>query len=285
MVDVVTDVLRALASPDLDVKRKVLDLVLGLLTPRNVKEVVLYLKKEAGKTKSGEYRRMLLQAIHECAVEVPKVAGSVGHLLMDFLGGTNAAAAVDVVLFVREIIATTTTDPKLRASMIRRLSDTFCRIRASGVCSIALSILGEYSLSLAEVERAISTIRQCLGDPPFSTVSADGETTDPSKPAQPMVNSVTLSSRRPVVPADGTLSAANEAISTPSVTPVSSASTLNLRSLILSGDFCLAAVVACTLTKLVLRLQEVQPSKAEANKACTGALLVMTSILQLQSSS
>ncbi|XP_051221207.1 coatomer subunit beta-2-like [Lolium perenne] len=284
MVDVVNDVLRALAIPNLDVKSKVLDLVLGLLTPRNVKEVVLYLKKEAGKTKSGEYRRMLLQAIHECAVEVPKVAGSVGHLLMDFLGGTNAAAAVDVVLFVREIIATTT-DAKLRASMIRRLSDTFYRIRASRVCSIALSILGEYSLSLAEVERAISTIRQCLGDPPFSTVSTDGETTDPSKPAQPMVNSVTLSSRRPVVPADGTLSAANEAISTPSVTPVSSASTLNLRSLILSGDFCLAAVVASTLTKLVLRLQELQPSKAEAKKACTGALLVMTSILQLQSSS
>ncbi|KAM0829148.1 hypothetical protein ACQ4PT_067056 [Festuca glaucescens] len=284
MVDVVTDVLRALASPNLDVKRKVLDLVLGLLTPRNVKEVVLYLKKEAGKTKSGEYRRMLLQAIHECAVEVPKVAGSVVHLLMDFLGGTNAAAAVDVVLFVREIIATTT-DPKLRASMIRRLSDTFYRIRASRVCSIALSILGEYSLSLSEVERAISTIKQCLGDPPLFTVSEDGETTDPSKPAQPMVNSVTVSSRRPVVHADGTLSAANEAVSTPSVTPVSLASTLNLRSLILSGDFCLAAVVACTLTKLVLRLQEVQPSKAEAKKACTRALLVMTSILQLQSSS
>jgi coatomer subunit beta len=63
------------------------------------------------------------------------------------------------------------------------------------------------------------------------------------------------------------------------------ASTLNLRSLILSGDFFLAAVVACTLTKLVLRLEEVQPSKVESNKACTGALLIMTSILQLGQSS
>ena len=41
MVGVVMDVLRALASPNLDVKRKVLDLVLDLLTPRNVEEVVL----------------------------------------------------------------------------------------------------------------------------------------------------------------------------------------------------------------------------------------------------
>jgi coatomer subunit beta len=103
-----------------------------------------------------------------------------------------------------------------------------------------------------------------------------------------VVNSVTVSSRRPVVLADGTYatqSAATETISTPSVAPGSLASTLNLRSLILSGDFFLAAVVACTLTKLVLRLEEVQPSKVESNKACTGALLIMTSILQLGQSS
>uniref|UniRef100_A0A0E0C0W2 Coatomer subunit beta n=1 Tax=Oryza meridionalis TaxID=40149 RepID=A0A0E0C0W2_9ORYZ len=291
MVDVVMDVLRALASPNLDVKRKVLDLVLDLLTPRNVEEVVLYLKKEVVKTqageleKGGEYRQMLVQAIHACAVEYPEVAGSVVHLLMDFLGDTNVAAAVDVVLFVREIIET---NPKLRVSMIQRLIDTFYQIRASRVCSCALWILGEYSLSLSEVENAISTIKQCLGDLPFYTVSEEGEATDSAKPAQPVVNSVTVSSRRPVVLADGTYatqSAATEAISTPSVAPGSLSSTLNLRSLILSGDFFLAAVISCTLTKLVLRLEEVQPSMVEVNKACTGALLVMTSILQLGQSS
>jgi coatomer subunit beta len=47
----------------------------------------------------------------------------------------------------------------------------------------------------------------------------------------------------------------------------------------------LAAAVACNLTKLVLRLEEVQPSKVEANKAYTGALLIMVSILQLGESS
>uniref|UniRef100_A0A0D9XPK1 Coatomer subunit beta n=1 Tax=Leersia perrieri TaxID=77586 RepID=A0A0D9XPK1_9ORYZ len=292
MVDVVMDVLRALSSPNVDVRRKVLDLVLDLLTPRNVEEVVMYLKKEVVKTqagdleKGGEYRQMLVQAIHSCAVEYPEVAGSVVHLLMDFLGDTNVAAAVDVVLFVREIIET---NPKLRVSMIQRLIDTFYQIRASRVCSCALWILGEYSLSLSEVESAISTIKQCLGDLPFYTVSEEGESTDASKPAQPVVNSVTVSSRRPVVLADGTYatqSAATEtAISSPAVAPGSLSSTQNLRSLILSGDFFLAAVVACTLTKLVLRLEEVQPSKVEANKASTGALLIMVSILQLGQSS
>jgi coatomer subunit beta len=43
-------------------------------------------------------------------------------------------------------------------------------------------------------------------------------------------------------------------------------------------------VLANTLTKLVLRLEEVQPSKTEVNKATTGALLIMVSLLQLGSS-
>jgi coatomer subunit beta len=50
---------------------------------------------------------------------------------------------------------------------------------------------------------------------------------------------------------------------------------------VLSVDFHLAAVVACTLTKLLLRLEEVQPSKVEVNKASTESLLIMLSFLQL----
>ena len=46
--------------------------------------------------KSGEYRQMLVQAVHTCAIKFPDVAGSVVHLLMDFLGDTNSASAFDV---------------------------------------------------------------------------------------------------------------------------------------------------------------------------------------------
>jgi coatomer subunit beta len=80
---------------------------------------------------------------------------------MDFLGDTNDASAMDVVVFVREIIET---NPKLRVSIITRLLDTFYRIRAARVCSRALWIIGEYCLSLSEVESGIATIKQCLGD-------------------------------------------------------------------------------------------------------------------------
>ncbi|XP_010539403.1 PREDICTED: coatomer subunit beta-1-like [Tarenaya hassleriana] len=285
MVELVMDVLRALSSPNLDIRRKTLDIVLELVTPRNVNEVVQTLKKEVMKTqsgeleKNGEYRQMLIQAIHACAVKFPEVASTVVHLLMDFLGDSNVASALDVAVFVREIIET---NPKLRVSIITRLLDTFYQIRGAKVFPCALWIIGEYCLSLSEVESSITTIKQCLGDMPFYSVSEEAESTDSSNKSH-QNPAAAVSSRRPAILADGTYatqSAASETVSLPSVVHGSSASG-NLRPLILSGDFFLGAVVACTLTKLVLRLEEVQPSKTEVNKATTQALLIMVSMLQL----
>ncbi|KAK1410704.1 hypothetical protein QVD17_37243 [Tagetes erecta] len=58
MVDMIMDVLRALSSPNQDIRRKTLDIVLDLITPRNINEVVLTLKKEVVKTQSGSWRKM-----------------------------------------------------------------------------------------------------------------------------------------------------------------------------------------------------------------------------------
>eukprot|EP01018_Ginkgo_biloba_P001285 Gb_23100 [translate_table: standard] len=295
MVDMIMDVLRTLSSPNLDIRRKTLDISLELITPRNIDEVVMSLKKEVVKTqskeqeKNGEYRQMLVQAIHSCAIKFPEVASTVVHLLMDFLGDSNVASAMDVVLFVREIIET---NPKLRKSIISRLLDTFYQIRSSRVCSCALWIIGEYCISLLEVENGISTIKQFLGEVPFYTVAEEGEIDDAkgsmankSLPA----TSITVSSRRPTILADGTYatqSAASEiAISAPSIAPGASVTNANLRSLLLTGDFFLAAVVASTLTKLILRLEELQPSRVAVNKAAAEALLIMVSMLRLGQSS
>ncbi|XP_059641322.1 coatomer subunit beta-1-like [Cornus florida] len=287
MVHMIMDVLRALSTPNLDIRRKTIDIALELITSQNIDEVVLMLKKEVMKTqnaeleKNGEYRQMLVQAIHSCAIKFPEVASTVVHLLMDFLGDSNVASAVDVVLFVREI---TETNPKLRVSIVTRLLDTFYQIRDACVCSCALWIIGEYCFSLSEVESGIATIKQCLGELPFYVVTEEGEGQDASKDSQ-QVNYTTVSSRRPAILADGTYatqSAALEtAISPPTLVKGSLVSVGNLRSLILAGDFFLGAVVACTLTKLVLRLEEVQPAKVEVNKETTQALLIMVSMLQL----
>ncbi|KAI7756264.1 hypothetical protein M8C21_015498 [Ambrosia artemisiifolia] len=266
MVDMIMDVLRALSSPNQDIRRKTLDIVLDLITPRNINEVVLTLKKEVVKTQSGElekdgeYRQMLIQAIHSCAVKFPEVAGTVVHMLMDFLGDSNVASAMDVIVFVREIIET---NPKLRVSIVTRLIDIFYQIRSARVCSCALWIISEYCLSLSEVESGIAVIKQCLGDLPFYLASEDGDNTNESARKSQQVNSITVSSKRPAILADGTYatqSAASETAFTPPTLVQTTLNTGNLRSLLLTGDFFLGAVVACTLTRLVLRLTEMMES-------------------------
>lgn len=302
MVEMIMDVLRALSSPNLDIRRKTLDIALDLITPRNIDEVVMTLKKEVVKTqskeleKNGEYRQMLVQAIHSCALKFPEVASTVVHLLMDFLGDSNTASAVDVVFFVREIIET---NPKLRESIIARLLDTFYQIRSSRVCTCALWIIGEYCLSLPEVESGISTIQQSLGELPFFTVAEEGgDSAEPaggkssaqgSKGTGPLPPAVSqASSKRPAVLADGTYAsqsaAAEIAISAP-LTSGATGATANLRAIILTGDFFLGAVIATTLTKLTLRLSEVQPQKTVVNKTSAEVLLVLVSMLRLGQSS
>lgn len=78
------------------------------------------------------------------AVKFPDVAGSVIQLLMDFLGDTNTASALDVVFFVREIMET---NSRLRPTILARLLDSFTQIRSSRVCTCSLWIIGEYSHS------------------------------------------------------------------------------------------------------------------------------------------
>lgn len=61
------DILRALSSPNLDIRKKALDIAMDLITLRNIDEVVAVLKKEIVKTqnkeldKAAEYRQMLVQ--------------------------------------------------------------------------------------------------------------------------------------------------------------------------------------------------------------------------------
>ncbi len=48
------DLLRALSSPNEDVQRKTLDIAMGLVSPRNVEEVMSVLKKEIIRTQGAD---------------------------------------------------------------------------------------------------------------------------------------------------------------------------------------------------------------------------------------
>jgi coatomer subunit beta len=273
----VMDMLQALASPNMDIRRKCLDVALSLVTKKNIDEVVQILKKEVLKTqgremeKGGEYRQMLVRGIHQCAVKFPDVANNVVHLLMDFLGDTTGSSAVDVIFFVREIVDTY---PDLRTSILQKLNMMFPMIRSSRVARSALWILAQYSSEGASASAAFQTICQAVGPLPFVAVKQEDTTeqTDTTKPAE--------TATKVVVMADGTY--ATQSVEQATQELQAKEMDLSLRSMLLGGDFYLGAVISTSLTKLAIRLEELG---AAGNAKAAQAMLIMCGIVRLGHSS
>ncbi|KAJ2385803.1 coatomer subunit beta, partial [Coemansia sp. RSA 2603] len=135
--DLVMDLLRVLATPDLDVRRKALGIVMKLTTRRNVNDVVSMLKKELKKTvdnsdydKSSEYRLLLIQTIHTCAGQFPEVAADVVDLFLSSIAEFGSSSASDAIVFVREVAEKF---PALRTSIVAHLVSSFLEFKTGRV--------------------------------------------------------------------------------------------------------------------------------------------------------
>jgi len=282
--EMVMDVLRALSSPNVDIKRKILDIVLDLLSSKNIEEVVLALKKEVVKVDdmsegSGEHRQMLVQAIHKCTVNFPDVAGAVVPLLMGFLTDSNTISAIDVIYFIREIMET---NPSLQKQVLELLQDIFPQIRASRVCACSLWILGEYSNSVEEVEAALETMKECVGPLPFFVVDEeDGGFKIDMAEIHTSVGGGGTSSSGPKILADGSYATVS---ATTMSQPTTFTSSPNLRALVLNCDYFLGAIIASTYTKLVLKLRKAGLPASQFHKHSAESMLYMVSLLRLSDS-
>jgi coatomer subunit beta len=292
MSEVLMDMLRALSSPNLDVKEKVLAIALDLVNSRSVDDVVALLKKEAMKTQNkdvengAQYRAMLVRAIHQCAVRFPEVASTVLHLLMDFLSDVNAVSALEVAYFLREIAET---NVKLHGDIFERMMDTFPVIRTSRVAACVLWIISEHCGTTEEVLAALNMLKGSLGPLPLvggqPVVEDDGVDGIGSPRISSPVQSTTIKAR-PAVLADGSY-ATQTAI--PGETYIASGivgtfddEEPNLRAMVLGGDFFLGAVLSSCLTKLILRLHSNgELGVSELNKASAEAMLVISNLLMV----
>ncbi|KAJ3044511.1 coatomer subunit beta [Rhizophlyctis rosea] len=286
--DKVMDILRVLSSPDIEVRRKCLKISMEMVSSRNVDEVVNFLKKELVRTheaeyeKNNEYKQLLIHAIHSCAIKFSEVAANVVHVLMEFLGDSNNASAVDVIAFVREVMEKF---PQLRGGIVGRLLQTFADMKTGRVFRGALWIIGEYALDAAAIEEAFRKIRSALGEIPI-LASEQQSSEEPKKEDEPKVEAAPgkpTPARR--VLADGTY-ATESAFSQKSPTSATADSALTahkppLRALILNGDYFVGSVLASCLTKLVLRYGELQEDRAQVNTLRSEAMLIMTSIIRV----
>ncbi|KAI0271474.1 coatomer beta subunit [Gloeopeniophorella convolvens] len=286
--NLIMDVLQVLSSADIEVRRKATGIALSMTSSRNVEDVVSFFKKQLQKTqdqdyeKAPEYRQLLIQSIHVCAVKFSEVAASVVHALMEFLGDSNNPSALDVVAFVREVVEKF---PPLRPSITEHLIRTLPEIKSGKVFRGILWILGEYVENASEILNTFQEIRKVIGEIPILSAeqrlldeaSADDEE---KKEGDEKKESVTT---KPKVLADGTYATetAYTSTATARLEAVKAANKPPLRTLLLGGDFFTGAVLASAVTKLVLRFSDASSDAKRANGLRAEAMLIMASIIRV----
>uniref|UniRef100_A0A8R1TIP8 Coatomer subunit beta n=1 Tax=Onchocerca volvulus TaxID=6282 RepID=A0A8R1TIP8_ONCVO len=281
--ELVMDVLRVLSASDLEVRKKTLQLALDLVSSRNVEEMVMYLKKEIGRSSDGtaeeaeRYRQMLVRTLHSTTVKFPDVASNILPVLMEFLSEDSENAAQDVLAFVRETVQRL---PHLRPVVLAQLLDVFGNVSSAQVFRSGLWILGEYCESAESVMRVMEFIRKSLGELPI--VEKEMQKTDGNEVLhEKNENSTTevIPKARQLVTADGTY-ATQSALSIVK-TEIVENKTL-LRQFLLDGNFFLASSLATTLIKLVFNYSKFMKNKNDKINSFAGEVLFMiASIINL----
>lgn len=323
MQDVVMDLLRGLACPTVEIRRKTLAIALELVTQKNVAETVQFLKRELSKTnaevredKAAEYRQLLVQAVHQCAVRYPSVAADVVHVLMDYIqepisrrptgkksGSSNdlAASAYDVIAFIREAAEKY---PDLRETIITKLSASLGKVSSSKVYRAALWVLGEYSDSLESINTVFTALKALLRDIPAviaenlaATAAAaaaeagasegDAATAAAAAAAAPKQTNVKVLSdgtyaTQAAAPMDDAATGAGSSTETAQTPEAEARKRSPLLGLLMDGDHFLASVVGYTLTKLAVKASVQSDVKPQtSNRFSAEVVLLLAQLLRL----
>ena len=95
--ELVGDILRALAIPNVDIRKRALSIATDLLSPQNIEIVIQKLKKELRQSQSEsdaeEYRAQLAKTLHSCAVKFPFIANTVVHMLLETLCSSSKSSS------------------------------------------------------------------------------------------------------------------------------------------------------------------------------------------------
>ncbi|KAI9217376.1 adaptin N terminal region-domain-containing protein [Blastocladiella britannica] len=295
------DLLRVLATPDMEVRRRAARVALAMTNARNVAAVVNVFKKDLARAtadaaaepayasdRAPEFRQLLIQSIHACAIKFPSVASNVIYILMDYLGDASNASAVDVVAFVRECVERF---PDLRPTILERLLGSIPDLKSGKVARGVLWILGEY-VAAPHAGATIDAVKKGLGDVVAKAVLADAAsasaassasapTTGAAAPQTPTGGAPKPLKVATKVLADGSY-ATQSALTTAATSSGDGASGGSgskrrppLQALLQNGDYFTGAVLATALTKISLRVHaavaETSP-EAEAEAATLQAL-------------
>ncbi|XP_072942042.1 coatomer subunit beta [Epargyreus clarus] len=245
--DLAMDVLRVLASSDLDVRRHTLQLALELVSSRHAEELVSVLRKEAARAHSADhddaarYRQLLVRALHRAALKFPEVAGSVAPALLEQLGDGSEAAAHDVMLFLRHALHAFA---DLRDKIYEKLLESVPAIKVGKIARSALWLVAEFADTDERAKAALDVLAAAIPMPAGGEEKKEEEA--PAAKAE--------APARQLVTSDGayaTQSAFN--LPSPSSSPTGGAGG-GLGAALRDGDSFTAACACSALAKLALRL-------------------------------
>ncbi|KAJ6245880.1 coatomer subunit beta [Anaeramoeba flamelloides] len=172
------EILRSLKTQSFDIKKKILELAEGLVTIRNVEQVVSILRfelktaqeqpisndEEIQKIRS-EYLRIVVQFLHTIALEFPEMSSQIVGLLITLItfnvneSNKSDTTSENAALLIRDIMETC---KDLRSEILQRLLDQFWETKGSEAIGTLLWICGEYCLTEEEIKLAYSYIRDCI---------------------------------------------------------------------------------------------------------------------------
>lgn len=275
--EILMDILRALSSPNVHICKKTLSLAIDLVSPRNIEEVMLLLKREVIRAQEAdlehgeEYKSLLISAIHKCATRFAEVADSVLLVLLDFLGGESG---YNVLVCVKSIIEQY---PKFRSIIVRKIIDNLDEVSTDEALRVALWILGDYAgcteagTGECMLGDAFDAIRGLLGDPPFMS-STEEEKSKKDEHGAPVIKT------KNIVLSDGTYASVTS-IEGEGGKNVVAEDISHLRRIISQGDILLGTVTCASLTKI--SLLSTDQKSLHSNKFTMGALLTIAGVGRL----
>ncbi|RWS22433.1 Coatomer subunit beta-like protein [Leptotrombidium deliense] len=291
--ELIMDILRILnVASDLEVKQKVLNLGLDLITSRNVEEMVHLLKKEINKTQNesilaneetSKYRQLLVGTLHSICLKYPDVlvTDQLITTLFELLSMDDEVTAQMIIAFSREFI---TKNPQHKSLMISKILEAFPSVRNVKVHRGLIWLLGEFceESDPMQIQETMNVIRTCLGDIPIVDSELkkleEGEANE-----EQSVTSYTAPSK--LVTADGSY-AAQSALSIVQSKSGDKSKIPPLRSYLLNGEYFIGTALANCLVKLALKFKQSKKDPKEAaakiiNSFIAECMLILTSILHL----
>ena len=273
------DISRALSSPNMDICAKTMSIVLGLVSVKNVDEVVLLLKKELMKTQdssidnSGRFRQLLVRAIHSIAVRFPTVAKTVVPVLLEFL---SSEGGLEVILFIREIMKEYS---DLQGNILEQLSVSISVVKNADVMRAILWIFGEYSTTEELILQNFSVISDALGPLPLLPKVADDNNNNNNDAVVDDTPRTTVT-----VLADGTYATQT---SLPSVSSNNDDSGMDdstpLRTMVVEGNFFVATSLCAAMSKMILNLGAMKGGydTNDVKRLQVHTMLIMCSMVKL----